>query len=248
MESERATQYVTMHGTPPCARRGHTYAQFSAGRSVSERNAGKGLGLARCEIYPKALRPAHDMESQGRTDRPASQLSMQGVHAVDWGIVHSDDEVARPEVRGRGGSVVVPAENLNGSVDRQVQSPHETQVEGAIPHGHAQIGTPHAAASQDLGQYPLRRRRRNRESNSLRRCNDRGVNANDATAGINQWPAGIAGIQGGGMLHDAFDQTAVATAKRAAYRADDSRGHGRLEAQWIAHGHDQLPRAQRRCR
>ena len=63
---------------------------------------------------------------------------------------------------------------------------------------------------------------------------------------IDERPAGVAGIQRGGVLHDAFDEPALPAAQRAPERADDAGRNGGLEPERIADRDDELAHA--RCR
>ena len=75
---------------------------------------------------------------------------------------------------------------------------------------------------------------------------DRGVDADDPAAAVDERAAAVAGVQGGVGLDDVVHQVAGDAAQRPAQGADDAGGDGRFEAERAADGDDELADAQLR--
>ena len=99
---------------------------------------------------------------------------------------------------------------------------------------HADVAAPHASVPNQSGRDELRGVGRNRETNTLRAGDDRGVHADDLGAGIHQGAARVTGIQRRVRLNDAVDEPPGLRAHRAAKRAHDARGHRGLKAERVA--------------
>jgi hypothetical protein len=106
-------------------------------------------------------------------------------------------------------------------------------------------GAPDAAMLKNLGQNKQRRVGSDREADALGAHDDGGVDADDASARIDQRTAGIAGVESGVGLDHVIDQAAGAGAQGASNGADHARGHRLLEAEGVADGDGELARADR---
>ena len=85
---------------------------------------------------------------------------------------------------------------------------------------------------------------RDRETDSLRGPNHRGIDSDHFTRGIRQRPAGVSRIQGSIGLNDIVDQSARLRVHGAAQCANHSRGHARLKTERVTNGDCDLTDAQ----
>jgi len=112
--------------------------------------------------------------------------------------------------------------------------PHHAAVEWNVLAANANVATPNFAVFDEPGDYLFRSVDSDCEANALGGQNDRGVDADYFSSGIDQRPAGIAGVQSGVGLDNIVDKPASVCPKRTPKRADHAGGNGALESVRIA--------------
>ena len=120
----------------------------------------------------------------------------------------------------------------------------EVRIDRHAPAVQSQIAAHHSAMLEQLRQDVAGHVDRDGETDSLRRLDDRRVDADHPAAAVDKRSAAVAGIQGRVGLNDVVDQVAGDAAQRAADRADDAGRHGRFKAERTADGHHELADAQ----
>ena len=111
---------------------------------------------------------------------------------------------------------------------------------------HADVAAANSAVANQPRRDESRRVARDREAEALCRHDDRGVDADDVAARVDQRPAGVAGVERGVGLNDVVDQPPGLGAQRPAERADDARGDRMLKTVGVADGDRHLPDPHRR--
>ena len=71
-------------------------------------------------------------------------------------------------------------------------------------------------------------------------ADDRGVDADESPGTVEEWAAGVSGIDGGVGLDEVFDVSAIGGGKRSTQRRDDADGERLVEAERIADGENLL--------
>ncbi|MDF3039254.1 MAG: hypothetical protein K0Q71_1960 [Thermomicrobiales bacterium] len=115
-------------------------------------------------------------------------------------------------------------------------------VDLPVLRGDTEEGAPHAPFVDEEAGHPARGVDRHREADALRPLDDGGIDPDHAPAGVNQRSSRVAGVERGVGLDDILDQPATAGAQRAPQRRDDPSRDGRLEAEGVADGDDELAR------
>ena len=140
---------------------------------------------------------------------------------------------------GRGGILLDGVDENAGALPQLVEA-RDAFVDGDVLPGHADVAAPDAALLDQPAGDELGRLAADGEADALRRGDDRGVDADDLAARVEQRAAGVAGIERRVGLQDVVDQPAGAGGEGAAERADDAGGDGVVEAERIADGDGDL--------
>ena len=118
---------------------------------------------------------------------------MHCIYAVNRGPIGSDYPVTDSDIGGFGRAIGLTSDHLEGTIYRQVQGTYETPFQNPVPSHNPQIDPSYTSKGEDLSQYPLSRTGRNRKTDTLCLRDDRGIDTNDPTGGVDQRTAGIAG-------------------------------------------------------
>src|SRR6202035_3272445 len=102
-------------------------------------------------------------------------------------------------------------------------------MDGGVLASQSQIASADFTVPDEPGGHKLGRIGGDGETESLRRQDNGGIHANHSTGGIDQWSAGVPGIQRGVRLNDIIHQPSRLCPHRPPQGTDDSGGHRLLE-------------------
>ncbi len=173
------------------------------------------------------------------------QQPMYVVYGCDAVIVKLHNDVSPLQARPSSRSVIFQGLNLNSRFGRKLEMAHSAPADGHIGAGKPEVSTAHAAVLEQLRDNPFCGVDRGRETDSLRKRDDRSIDADNFAARVDQRPSGVAGIERGVGLNHIIDQPPIARAQASSERADDAGGHGMLVAIRIADRNRDLTHSQR---
>ena len=157
--------------------------------------------------------------------------------------VETQDDVAFPDPGGRGRAAWRDRRHSNAGAHRELVGAGQRARNRYLVADDADVAAADPAVANQARRDEPRRVARDREAESLRRRQDRRVDADHFAARGDERPAGIARIERRIGLNDVFDQAHRLRPQRSANRADDARRDGMMKAVRIADGHRDLPHA-----
>src|SRR5206468_5926832 len=184
-----------------------------------------------------------DGECRPRPDARVGEQAVQLVDAGDRLAVERDQQVPFLETGALRRAVLLDPGDQDAGVARQAVVTDQAALQRYVLPGHADVSAADGAVLDQAAGDELHRVDGDGEADSLRRQDDRRVDADDLSRRVDQRPARIPGVERGIRLDDVVDQTARRRAQRPTQGADHARGDGALEAVRVADRHDQLPRA-----
>src|SRR4029453_13646171 len=173
-------------------------------------------------------------DGQLAIDRLGTERALQVVYARDRRSADFDDDIATLDSGDGCRRSCFDRLDAHTCLAREIEV---TNVAAWQRHGfppNAEPRAPHATVAYQRDGDPLRGRRSDRETDALRRQDDRGVDADHLAARVDERTSRIAGIERGIGLQHVVEQASRLRSHRAAERADNARRHRVLESVGIA--------------
>ena len=182
-----------------------------------------------------------------RSDRPIASTPRRRCTSStvsDGPLVDRDDEVAVAKTGARGRRTRLDARDLDRALVGEPERANQAAIERTRLPAEAQIGSHHPTVREKLWNHRGGRVDRHGEADALGHREHRSVDADHPAAGVDQRPAGVAGIERDVRLDDAVDEPTRRAPERSSGGADHAGRHGRLELERIADGDDELAHPQ----
>src|SRR5208282_5162602 len=172
-------------------------------------------------------------------------MTLQVVDAGDWRVAESNHQVAFFEAAESGRTAGLDRRDADRGFRRQVVEAHETARQLDIVAGDSDIGAAYLAVLDQMTGDELGAVDGDREADSLRRQDNRRVDADYLAARVDQRPSGVAGIQRGVGLDNVIDQSARSRSERSSKRTHHARSNAALETIRISNRDRELTHANR---
>src|SRR5438552_3233456 len=132
---------------------------------------------------------------------------MQIIDALRWLFVKAHDDVAFAYSAFSGGTILLERYNQDSAFNRQVVIAHDSAWQRNILARQADVTAANSTVANQTAGDELGSIDRCRKTDSLRRQNHRGVDANHFAARVDQWPTRIAGVEGRVCLNHGIHQS-----------------------------------------
>src|SRR5258708_2858650 len=133
---------------------------------------------------------------------------MEVIHSAHVGAGEGNDDARSREAGGVGGTARGYISAEDGARRGEVAHLHSPPRELNRLPADADPSPLHPALADQLRNDDVGSADRNREADALRSGDDRGVDADDVAARVDERPAGVSGVERGVRLNDRIDETA----------------------------------------